>query len=69
MEEGVCVLCSTKGIAAVFLVYFCKITYYNYLVKEIPTSTSKGRWPRWHLILRVEAVKVLGEFFPLPNLN
>lgn len=64
----VCV-CFAKGVAATFLVYFCKIAYYNYLVKEITTRTSKGRWTGWRLSLRVEAVKILGGFFPLPNFN
>ena len=36
-------LVECKWIVAVFLVYFCKITYCNYLFKEVTIRASKGR--------------------------
>jgi len=37
-----------KWISAVILVCFCKITFCNYLFKEITIRASKGRQPGWH---------------------
>lgn len=52
-EEGLpycALLVQCKWIVAVFLVYFCKITYCNYLFKEITIRASKGM-PRCHCAL------------------